>query len=210
MDQYLCNTKNPGYEYVDQMLVDVYTAGGRVFGDYMRNVLARDLFERERLSYNVVSVWFSSISAYERFVMINDGAVRPKNGPLKVEWVPDYKYQIVRGDLYHNGVAICPVEMVISPSTIPSSLFDIDNLVMGVDIEDEFPTPKLFAVNGYNLDHLLRSYECKVAMVIGPATIDDVDRMEGDGWKVIDREGMIIGSTIPTFEGLTSYEIDML
>lgn len=195
---------------IDDLLTDVYTCRGRVFGDYARNVIFREMFEKSPLPFKTLDIWFSTKEDYDKFDSINDGAVRSKDKTkLQIEWSPDYSYQKVDGDFYYNGVQICPVHIVICTSTIPQILFDVDCLVMGIDVEDEFPNPKVFATGGFKLDHLLKLYENRIAMVIGNATVEDVDRMEGDKWMVVDRDGNIIGSSIPKIDDITNYELDM-
>jgi hypothetical protein len=192
-------------EYIDRMLIDVYTCEGRVFGSYLRDVIMQDFFEKKHKPFTSVNIWFSRESDYNKFISINEGAVVCD----KIEWKDNYRYQQVNGILYYNDIPICPVIFTINPSTIPTTNFDIDNVVMGVNIEDEFANPRLFAVNGYNLDKIITAFSNKVAILTN-GMMNDVLDLEDRDWKVIDRNGDEIGANVKQISGITDFEIQNL
>lgn len=191
--------------YIKDLLKDVYSCGGRVFGEYLRDVIMQDFFDRETLSFKSVDIWFSCDKDYQRFTLINEGAVKSGN----VEWVDGYRYQQVKGILYHSGVPICPVTFVINPSTIPFAAFDIENLVMGVNVEDEYSNPKLFTVNGYELEKIISSFESKTAVLTDGADFDVRD-LKKKNWTVLDRNGNPVNDVIVDVVGITKFEIKNL
>jgi hypothetical protein len=191
--------------HINDMLKDVYTSGGRVFGSYARDVIFQDMFERPLLPFSSVDIWFSSREQFDRFIEINEGAVTCG----KMEWTSNFKYQYAPSTLSHNGVSITPVNIYINKSTIPFYLFDIDNIVFGINIEDDFWTPRYYGVNGWSEKKVLESFKAKTAIVINTPTNDDISNLISKGWKVVLRDGTPISSTtdIKTLPNITNNDL---